>query len=110
MRISVRTFGSAVMRAPRPTASATREDTPFPEIRQPVSQHPGEILARLGNGRDAAGLLYPPGSGVVGGDGERQVAAVAVEQHAQVPAPALDVVAGQEDIADLMPGGRFGHE
>src|SRR5437899_11572387 len=110
-RSSVSRFGSAATRVPRATASAAREDTrSVPQIRQPVAQHAREVLLRLGDGRDATRVLDGPGTGVVGGDRERQVAAVAVEQHAQVAAPTLDVVARQEDVHHLVLRGRLRHE
>src|SRR6186713_856002 len=94
IRSSVRRFGSAARNVPRATASATglEANAVLPQVRDPIAQHPREILACLGDGRDAARLLDPPSAGVVGGDRERQVAPVAIEQHAQVAAAALDVV------------------
>src|SRR5215468_6348891 len=100
MRKSVNRFGAADARTPRRATALTTEgdDTlTLAQIRQPVAQHPSEILARLRDRRDAAGLLHPSCPGVVRRDGEREIPAVPVEQHPEMATPALDVVARQED-------------
>src|SRR6185295_17847271 len=112
MRSSVRRFGSAARKVPRATTSATglEANAVLPQICESVTQDPGEILARFEDWRHAACVLDPPGARIVGGDRERDVAPVAVEQHPQVTTATFDVVARQKDVPYLMHGRRRGHE
>src|SRR5262245_11389428 len=85
-RRSVSTFGSAMTRAPPTSGSATGlEDTrPLAHVGHPVAQDAGEVFTGLGDGGNATRILDPSCARVVGGDRQRQVAPVAVEQHAQM--------------------------
>src|SRR5262245_57274367 len=100
IRKAVSEFGRTATRRPRPRASATGLDTArlLAQVGEPVTEYAGQILARLWNARNAAGVLDALGAGVVRRHGQRDVAAIAVEEHAQVAAATLDVVAWEEHV------------
>src|SRR5436190_19749413 len=113
-------FGSAVTAAPRGTALTTsgdEDDTGALVLRRlvaavvlTVTDHPRQILARLGDVGNPPRRLHACMAGVVGGHRVRDVAAIAVEQPLEMPDPALDVVARAEHVGDAVLRGGRGHQ
>src|SRR4030095_3031533 len=93
-----------------PPAYARRPPRARRQVRAPVAEDPGQVFARLGDVRNAPGLVHTGGPCVVGGDRERQVAVIAIEHATQVPHTTLDVVLRQERILDTRLGRSFWHE
>ena len=81
---------------------AERRGAPVPPVAPPnsleVGQHPRHVGLRLGVRRDAAVLLHRAGTGVVGGDRLRVVAAEPVELLAQVLGAAAQALQRVERI------------
>src|SRR3954463_5505840 len=73
-------------------------------------EHLAHVGARLRVGRDAAVTRHRAFAGVVGGQGLLEVAAVAVEERAQVAGAALHVVGGIERVLHAQRTGGGGHE
>src|SRR4029077_18415971 len=102
MRSKLSRFGSATTQLEPGRAAASAiglaDTRALPEIPEPVAEHAGEVLPGLGDVRDAAHLVDPHGSRIVGGHGEREIAVVAIEQATEVLDASLDVVLRREDV------------
>src|SRR5262245_1632173 len=110
-RARLSTFGSRPDGARPTTLAAAGDDTGgIPQIRQAIAQNAPDALLRLGDGRNSPRLLHPLGPRVVRRQRQDHVPPIAIEQHAQMPAPTLDVVLRQEHVADAVQGGRLRHE
>src|SRR5262249_58953402 len=86
-------FGRAARGCARRTVSAACEDTSaaLSQVPRSIAEDAAEVLPRLGDRGDAARVVDAPCPRVVRGDGQRDVAGVAVEQRAEVTHTALDV-------------------
>ena len=83
---------------------------PLPKRRFVLRTHELNVLLRLAIGRHAVVLLHGAGSGVVGGEGEIEIAVEGVEQGAEIADAAEHVLFRVEDVVDADEAGRGGHE
>ena len=81
-------------------ASGMLRSSALPQVIEAVLKNPAEIYLRLGDRRNSARRVHPLGAGVVGCHGERDAAAVVVEQRTEIPGATLDVLLGDEDVPD----------
>src|SRR5262245_10478729 len=113
IRNRLRTFGNVPMPTDGMAGLATGlEDTAALrfQVLPAIAKHLEDVVARFRDVGDATSGLDPRLTGVVRRQGQRDVAAVTIEEHAQMARAPVDVVAGAERLLNAVHARRGRHE